>query len=201
MRTVCFTADAAAMDGIRIQDWWYLRNVNYFFITNYQQLLIFMQRSFYIWDLVETDKELQRVRTRWLNRGKEAVCSLNKKIHCTVRAIRTTKNKKSIDSQKKRLAPLAKRSTCSKSKKSTAFKYSTTQENLINTIYTNVYLAGDVLTTNLTKSTVIWVKCVIRQVSWARLAPKSRQRRKRKGEEKVRGRRKEEKRKKQWLHS
>ena len=76
-------------------------------------------------------------------------------MHCTVRAIRTTKNKKSIDSQKKRLAPLAKRSTCSKSKKSTAFKYSTTQENLINTIYTNVYLAGDVLTTNLTKFTVI----------------------------------------------
>ena len=143
-----------------------------------------MQRSFYIWDLVETNKELQRARTRWLNRGKGAVCSLNKKVHCTVRAIRTTKNKKSIDFQKKRLAPLAKRSTCSKSKKSAAFKYSATQENLINTIYTNVYLAGDVLTTNLTKFTVIWVKCVIRQVSWARLAPKSHQRRKRKGEEK-----------------
>lgn len=75
-----------------------------------------MQRSFYIWDLVETDKELQRARTRWLNRGKGAVCSLNKKVHCTVRAIRTTKNKKSIDFQKKRLAPLAKRSTCSESK-------------------------------------------------------------------------------------
>ena len=143
-----------------------------------------MQRSFYIWDLVETDKELQRARTRWLNRGKGAVCSLNKKVHCTVRAIRTTKNKKSIDFQKQRLAPLAKRSTCSKSKKSAAFKYSATQQNLINTIYTNVYLAGDVLTTNLTKFTVIWVKCVIRQVSWGRLAPKSHQRRKRKGEEK-----------------
>ena len=61
-----------------------------------------MQRSFYIRDLVETDKELQRARTRRLNRGKGAVCSLNKKIHCTVRAIRKTKNKKSIDFKKKK---------------------------------------------------------------------------------------------------